>query len=378
MAQSRLAGFAAASRPLRSKIRRLSDEELLEKLRFHGIGLDRTGLENLFESTLSAQDATESLLDHRPPGKGRGRFDSDWIWGCFAVLWERWRPLIPSFEGLDDKIEAGHEASKADNTPEACRLWLDAWKDTVALFRKSRLEDLESLDQRFRGSESLIEWVQDFSAELNDAGSGDPHYWTIRAEVIEEALRVFSGPEEALTEFWRRDLGETYFQLGQTARADGMFLGWLKDDPEWGWGWISWADCYHDAGLPRCEDILRDALRVEEVRDRSDILHRLADVYTDQGRDEEAAALREEAESGFGSFDDGFDEAQGFDRSGNVLRQVTKLNFAGAGIPLDDFSSLAKMLARNETPPSHRVEKAGRNEPCPCGSGKKYKKCHGG
>ena len=23
-----------------------------------------------------------------------------------------------------------------------------------------------------------------------------------------------------------------------------------------------------------------------------------------------------------------------------------------------------------------RVEKIGRNEPCPCGSGKKYKKCH--
>jgi uncharacterized protein YecA (UPF0149 family) len=22
--------------------------------------------------------------------------------------------------------------------------------------------------------------------------------------------------------------------------------------------------------------------------------------------------------------------------------------------------------------------KVGRNEPCPCGSGKKYKKCHGG
>jgi preprotein translocase subunit SecA len=25
----------------------------------------------------------------------------------------------------------------------------------------------------------------------------------------------------------------------------------------------------------------------------------------------------------------------------------------------------------------HRGEKVGRNDPCPCGSGKKYKKCHG-
>jgi preprotein translocase subunit SecA len=28
--------------------------------------------------------------------------------------------------------------------------------------------------------------------------------------------------------------------------------------------------------------------------------------------------------------------------------------------------------------PAHRTEdKVGRNDPCPCGSGKKYKKCHG-
>jgi preprotein translocase subunit SecA len=28
--------------------------------------------------------------------------------------------------------------------------------------------------------------------------------------------------------------------------------------------------------------------------------------------------------------------------------------------------------------PVHRTsEKVGRNDPCPCGSGKKYKKCHG-
>jgi preprotein translocase subunit SecA len=25
----------------------------------------------------------------------------------------------------------------------------------------------------------------------------------------------------------------------------------------------------------------------------------------------------------------------------------------------------------------HKAEKVGRNDPCPCGSGKKYKKCHG-
>lgn len=31
----------------------------------------------------------------------------------------------------------------------------------------------------------------------------------------------------------------------------------------------------------------------------------------------------------------------------------------------------------NPKAPPRRVEKVGRNDPCPCGSGKKYKKCHG-
>jgi preprotein translocase subunit SecA len=33
---------------------------------------------------------------------------------------------------------------------------------------------------------------------------------------------------------------------------------------------------------------------------------------------------------------------------------------------------------RAQTPAHRDKERVGRNDPCPCGSGKKYKKCHGG
>ena len=46
-------------------------------------------------------------------------------------------------------------------------------------------------------------------------------------------------------------------------------------------------------------------------------------------------------------------------------RQLAQLNFIGAG---DAAAAPA---------PVHSEKKAGRNDPCPCGSGKKYKKCHG-
>jgi preprotein translocase subunit SecA len=35
------------------------------------------------------------------------------------------------------------------------------------------------------------------------------------------------------------------------------------------------------------------------------------------------------------------------------------------------------ILAKEEQPDNVTVAAVGRNEPCPCGSGKKYKHCHG-
>ena len=53
--------------------------------------------------------------------------------------------------------------------------------------------------------------------------------------------------------------------------------------------------------------------------------------------------------------------------------------------PLEENPAASAETVLSDTPPSpgtsepyHRVgPKVGRNDPCPCGSGKKYKKCHG-
>jgi preprotein translocase subunit SecA len=46
-------------------------------------------------------------------------------------------------------------------------------------------------------------------------------------------------------------------------------------------------------------------------------------------------------------------------------RQLSQLSFVGAG------------TEAAAPQPVHTEKKVGRNDPCPCGSGKKYKKCHG-
>lgn len=63
--------------------------------------------------------------------------------------------------------------------------------------------------------------------------------------------------------------------------------------------------------------------------------------------------------------------------AGTVLRQKTKINFGGEGLPLSELSNLAAGLRGISTLAPASKEKVGRNEPCPCGSGKKFKKCCG-
>jgi preprotein translocase subunit SecA len=51
--------------------------------------------------------------------------------------------------------------------------------------------------------------------------------------------------------------------------------------------------------------------------------------------------------------------------SGNILNDEATAKAEQAG---DDAA---------EQPYRRPIDKVGRNEPCPCGSGKKYKQCHG-
>ena len=46
---------------------------------------------------------------------------------------------------------------------------------------------------------------------------------------------------------------------------------------------------------------------------------------------------------------------------------------------LDDLiSQFSQQTEKKQEPIRNRGDKVGRNDPCPCGSGKKYKNCHMG
>ncbi len=365
----------AAGKVLRSDAQRLTDGQLLAKLSSFGIELDRPSLERLCDQALSAEEIAQPLLDQRTFHGKHEQMESDWIWICLSALWQRWFPDKPSFEALDDKMQAGYQL-RASGAVAVCRVWLEAWGDVQSILDKAGMRSIQEFDDRFGGTQSLFNWIQDLEGELWNAGLEDRQFLTARIALCEEGLRRFRADDDLTTENRRRAMAESYYELGETDKAEALYRGWLHLDPRWGWGWIGWSDCYRFTRTERrdwsrCEQILREGLAIAEVRDRADLVDRLADACQEQGHGEEAAELRRQAKRSAETVE----VSHSVSSVGKVLRQKTQVNIGGAGLPLSEMSNMAAML--RGTPAPVTKQKVGRNEPCPCGSSKKFKKCCG-
>ena len=326
-------GLGLEGRAYRVVARAHSDDELLVRLRSLDLEVDRPSLEPLCRRALSAQELTQTLGAGKPP---LGDREEDWLWVCLAVLWERWFPDEPCFEILDDRIQAGYRLHAAKDPLGTSLVWLDAWADVLTLMEKGGIRSMDEFDERFAGSQSLFNWSQDLEDHLWNAGLDERHFLWARVEVCREGLRRFSTGDPRLTENRRRALAESLFELGQTEQADALYKEWLEADPGWGWGWMGWSDLYrwardHRKDHSRGEEILNQALSNENLRDRTHVVERLAHL------------------------------------DGKATR------------PLVVGPGTIKRVVDLPASPISRVREArvGRNEPCPCGSGQKYKRCCG-
>jgi tetratricopeptide (TPR) repeat protein len=326
-------GEPAPAKPPRSEMKQLSDEQLLAKLSSAGIELDQESLGRLSEQNLGARPVTKCLMDSATFKGQSGPSQIREIETCVAQLWQRWFPDKPSFERLDDRMQAGYALLQQKfDAVAVCEIWLDAWGDFLSLLDKSGSKSIDEFDEQFKGTEWVFNWLQEFEQELWNAGITQPRYFRERVRICEEHLRRFPSDHKAAIENRRRYLAESYFELGDTAKTEALYREWLAADPQCGWGWIGWARCYLFAREPmkdlhRAEQLLLEGLSVAQVRDADQIAEDLVTLYEQQGRSKEARQMR---------------------------RRVQPSHAVTRGPP-----------------------KVGRNDPCSCGSGKKFKKCCG-
>jgi tetratricopeptide (TPR) repeat protein len=383
----------ASGRPLRSSAAGLSDEELLEKLREFGFDFDRAGLERLCEGALSAEEVAKSLLDRCDFRNDAERMEGEWIWVCMVALWERWWPEKVCLELLDDKVQAGYRELQASyrelrgREAAGAATWLSAWSDVVRLCDITGIHSIEEFDDRFPMTQSLYNWSQDLEEVLWNAGLKDPELLRARIAVCDDALRRFPDEDQLMTENRRQALAESYFEVGETERAEALFEQWLAGDPRWGWGWVGWADFYffmenRPKDYGRAEELLRRGYSTPDVRNREAIAGRLRRLCRETGRLSEAEQFERQAKQpkrrrGSTTVSRKLELEESQDGTAAVLREGATVTFGGEGLPLDQFASVVRAPEAAASREPARAVKVGRNAPCPCGSGQKFKKCCG-
>jgi tetratricopeptide (TPR) repeat protein len=242
---------------------------------------------------------------------------------------------------IDGMIQDGYASILENDYPGGCDKWLEAWEAIKELFAKGTAKDIFDLDSKYQWQQFPSNYVQDAEVEMHNAGVEDSIYHQKRITFCEELLQ-WSGTDELFTGNTRISMAEAYIELGDTGTAEQLYREWLQDDPEWGWGYIGWSDHYRfnfdGKRHEKAEEILLAGYAHEGLRDRIDVVARLKELYEEMNKPDKVKEYKKK-----------FSELQRTEAEGSYYHK----------------------------PAPVRAAKTGRNEPCPCGSGKKYKKCCG-
>jgi hypothetical protein len=266
-------------------------------------------------------------------------------------------------ESIDAKIQQGWVCTQEKReTKKGCDIWLESWGAIKELFNEGFATDIGDLDKKYKWSQWITNYVQFLEMELGNAGIDDPAYHGKRIEYCREMLQ-WCGSDNLLISNTRCAMAEAYFESGDEAECDRLFEGWLHDDPDWALGYLAWAECYKykkdGANNDKVEEILLAGHSRGDPRGRFEIVANLMALYEDTGRPERA----KEFEKIFHELHDSIPEFIEADRA--LRKELREWPRAKQGDVVYD------------KPAPVSVVKIGRNEPCPCGSGKKYKKCCG-
>jgi len=281
--------------------RALSDEELIEKLKSFGIDINKATFLQMVKRFSSAEEMFYWYINQEHPQvKLTHGIHDDWIWTCLVVLWERWAPDQPSFEMLDDLIQNGYDllmqidySELGNYQEEGCEMWLKAWAWILKIMDERNFKTIDDFDNNFAGTQDISNWVQDLEMELWNAGQDDSKYLKARIKFTGEYIKRFPFEDKHILQNMKKAFAETHFKLGKTKKTASLFEEWLEEDPQWGWGWIGYSDCYwldfkEKQDFKKGEEILKRGLDVPGVEDQDDIIDRLINLYEESDRPDEA------------------------------------------------------------------------------------------
>lgn len=196
-------------------------------------------------------------------------------------------------------MQAGYNDLKAGHTEQACEHWWKLWQAIKEVMRTEGPDTMEAFDEELTGGpEPVYNWSSDFDMALANLSDEHSNWAERRLAFCSEYLASSSDKDDYNQWNRRQTIAEMHYKLGDAPKGNELFEAYLKENPEWGWGWMAWSDMYWLFGEPELRDtdraihILKQALEhVQEREERTEIMDRLNTLYIERGMTDEADAV---------------------------------------------------------------------------------------
>ncbi|VDN48365.1 protein of unknown function [Petrocella atlantisensis] len=288
-------------------------------------------------------------------------------------------PVNAEFIKLDIMMQEGYGYELNGDSHKAVTCWKDAFDELTAYFEENHLCDLKSFDDIFNGTQYIRNWVQDYDDSLRNVlldadEESKEKIGMLKIELL--GFLISLNVENDLNiHNLKRSLAETYYLMGQPEVGEQHFIQLIDDYPDNEWGYIGYSDEYW-MGYSKYKDfdkafkILNKAYNRLSIIESDIIAERLTDLMIVKKKMELENFNATEAFRNWTQFND---ERPIIPEYAVLYQQLFDAREERLGKPK------GKVAANDgfNQQPLVKEKKIGRNEPCPCGSGKKYKKCCG-
>lgn len=266
-------------------------------------------------------------------------------------------------------MQEGYTESMKKKPIAACDIWIELWERIKGIMAEYNIPYIELMDKAFSGQQSIYNWSMDFENELYQSSIKNKKYLEVRIEICREYISMSKKQDDLNNLVRRRVIAESYFLLGNVNKGERLFKEYVNNYPKDGWGWINWSDQYglflNDESrrdYKKAVTILETGLDVPDLEDREEVLQRLVELYIKLDLTQKANDAKRKIEK---------------------LKKENEKKYMEARLVFNEKKHTeANQVFRGsqknyQVDKSIRQNKVGRNDPCPCGSGKKYKKCCG-
>ncbi len=262
------------------------------------------------------------------------------------------------FKSIDESMQDGYTHLDACDIEKTASAWSSTYTKIRQLAEDMKIKDVKEFDKEFDGTQFVFNWIQDYGDFLEEN----------IGETLEIPLETtlgffhwavgFQGPDNDHTRKSLKGQSAVCMIRGGSPQAgDEEFQKLIEMHPDFIWYPIWWADEYYfiknspNYDIDKAIEILENAVTLKFDKDKDVLYERLIETYKIKGSKDDMERVKELLDS-----------------------WITEYKKRDSSPGTEDFKSLLKREPPAEPAPK---EKIGRNDPCPCGSGKKYKKCCG-